>query len=355
MKRQETPKKTKKNNSYECLECHKLYTSAKNRDRHFRRIHGQHLSFACRFCGKFFERRCDGLVHERRVHRSQVETSNVHKCTLCSRGFNSEFYLKKHIKAHQSGALFCTICRKEFFYTSQKSLHDTVFHSLDHQKYICNYCGKEFKHKGNLKTHFTIHFPDVIHFICDFCEKSFKRSEALKKHREIIHLKENQTNNGIKKRRDHDISEECICPTCGKRFKSIAKCKRHELQHKQPMFTCTFCGLRLVNGSNLKEHEKLHKPKSHICNLCGKAFAQKTGILHHLKDTHAHERKYKCSSCPKSFKHSTELHIHKREHENIGPSLKHCNTCNKDFASRPSFFLHRRKAHPDYKENKEFI
>lgn len=366
----DSQKTVEPNNALTCSECHNVYNTKRDLNRHFRRMHNISEPYSCRFCKKWFKRKSDGIVHERKVHRQLVEQQKPFRCRHCIRGFDTKKFLEQHEAGHSNGELKCRYCDKEFFYASLRTFHETTCHpeTMLAVGFECDYCGQVFSRKGSLVAHFSRHVTS-IEFICHICAQPFKRNDGLQRHLRNVHgglLPNNGdqtcpecgldfvTVKSLKMhiRKIHKPQPEVKvsnarpfrCSTCSKTFTSLKMCQSHERNHEK-VFACCYCGKILVNASNLREHEKLHQTKGYTCKICGKSFHQKTGILHHQRDTHSKVKKYKCTLCDRSFKHSTEYHIHKREHED--PTLKKCNICLKEFASRPSLFIHRRNAHPE--------
>lgn len=384
-----------------CSECHNVYKTKRNLQRHFQRMHGRVDPYTCRYCNKWFQRKSDGIVHERKVHRNLVEQEKPFKCSLCIRGFDTKKFLDHHLTQHKVGELQCKFCCKEFFYSSLRATHEAACHSnsLDRtndvtafapHRFECHYCGQTFSRKGSLVAHFTRHLI-LTEFICHICAQSFRRKDGLQRHVKNVHngdegieiklikpihatreiekvitcqycdlIFTSHRNLRMHKRKSHKESIQTIqedsmasrlsadknrikCTQCSRTFVSLRFLQSHEQSHSK-IYACCICQKILANASNLREHEKLHKTKMEFCEICGKSFHQKTGILRHQRDTHSITKKYKCNRCYRSFKHSTEYHIHKREHDD--PDLKKCDICLKHFASRPSYFIHRRNAHP---------
>lgn len=50
-----------------------------------------------------------------------------------------------------------------------------------------NKCGKNYKHKKNMRSHYLHECGIPAHFLCIICTKNFKRNEHLKKHLLLVH------------------------------------------------------------------------------------------------------------------------------------------------------------------------
>lgn len=81
----------------------------------------------------------------------------------------------------------------------------------------------------------------------------------------------------------------CGYPDCGRSFKTKFSCNRHFLTHtKERQHACEFCGKKFTLAQHLKEHLYRHsRLKPYVCGVVG---------------------------CQESFRHASELSLHRRTH-----------------------------------------
>lgn len=90
----------------------------------------------------------------------------------------------------------------------------------------------------------------------------------------------------------HSVVDElvhCTYPGCVQTFRSRFSCKRHQLIHtKEKRFVCKQCGRGFSFAQHLREHSYRH----------------------------TNQRPYKCgiNNCTRTFRHSSELSLHRRTH-----------------------------------------
>ena len=83
----------------------------------------------------------------------------------------------------------------------------------------------------------------------------------------------------------HQVSNKC--PKCDKVCKSRNKLEIHMIDHtkdKVLTFECKECGKLFGTKSILHNHQGVHNPIK--CDRCEKKFAQKAGLIYHIKSVH---------------------------------------------------------------------
>ncbi|XP_035376524.1 zinc finger protein 420-like [Electrophorus electricus] len=110
--------------------------------------------------------------------------------------------------------------------------------------FVCEYCGKPFRNRGQLKQHRAVHQKERPRpYCCDFCGKCYSYAQVLEVHR--------RTHTG-----------------------------------ERP-FHCKFCGRRFNQKGHLKDHERIHTgEKPFICPVCGKCFIQSSQVRKHIRNNH---------------------------------------------------------------------
>lgn len=78
--------KSEKKPHFECSFCGKLLSNASAKKIHEKTQHrdGGHT---CKYCGKHFRIKINGITHEKRVHHTEEVSDKPFKCGICGRGF----------------------------------------------------------------------------------------------------------------------------------------------------------------------------------------------------------------------------------------------------------------------------
>ncbi|XP_071567346.1 uncharacterized protein [Temnothorax nylanderi] len=198
----------------------------------------------------------------------------------------------------------CIVCDVVFSRKETLRSHFVRKHT-QHYDYSCNYCGKEFKIKGDLTTHIRLkHQEEPV--VCDVCGKTCRNSHSLYTHQKHAHYK-----------------AKYECPQCHRRLVTQENLNQHILtQHeKKEKSVCEECGKMFFENHDLKKHMRIHTgDKPYICTVCDRAFARHSSLNQHLL-LHTGERIYACDVCDKSFAQKAGLICHRKIHTGVLPPL----------------------------------
>ena len=102
-------------------------------------------------------------------------------CEVCSKMVLTH-NIKSHMKNHEAKQLFCPKCPRVFRWKSSMTSHLKSAHG-DQIKSVmsaCEFCGKQFKDKSNLRQHRFSHTGGP--YSCKTCGRGFGRKDLLKSH-----------------------------------------------------------------------------------------------------------------------------------------------------------------------------
>lgn len=173
--------------------------------------------------------------------------------------------LERHVKTpHEKKSnrvLACTFCGKEFKHRFDLKIHEAV-HTGD-KPLSCGNCGKTFALKARLKSHMKTHkiYP------CSFeaCSYTCDKWTSLRKHVSDCH--------------------KTKCPSCCRKFTSQESLAKHISSHSL-LLKCPHCDLSYSNKSNLKTHVRTaHEKIVYQCTFdgCGKELQHRKSLRDHLK------------------------------------------------------------------------
>jgi hypothetical protein len=219
-------------------------------------------------------------------------------CELCDTKVNAKSYFS-HFKRHHCEALF-----------------------------VCDFDGKRFKLKNDLRDHMRVHIPNELRakITCQICKSSFFSKSALKKHHDFFHS---------------GYIEEHPCE-CGKIFGSQDKLKQHEINvHGNKRFKCDLCGRDYETERSLRRHRLVHSTGKVQCVVCGNFYSQ-SSMRDHLKVHEDPQLECQYGSCVRKFHTKTALDKHMNSH--YTKSIK-CVDCNSTFTNETSYFRHRNRQH----------
>lgn len=110
-------------------------------------------------------------------HGSLTENASVGlRCGHCKEVYHNKKDLLNHItQSHEGRLLFgCFTCSKTYEKWSSLDIHEAT-HRMD-KPYLCDLCGKSFKHSNNLRGHKRTHLDESIkkRHVCEVCGNAFR-------------------------------------------------------------------------------------------------------------------------------------------------------------------------------------
>ncbi|XP_072934431.1 uncharacterized protein [Epargyreus clarus] len=187
---------------------------------------------------------------------------------------NEDFSIKheKKVKMKLAAKVTCHICNKVInrsYYKEHLTMHDP-----NHQKYVCDVCGKSFRLRCAYHNH-SLRHRDDFPFKCQFCPYKARYAELLKTHM-----------------RTHTGDYRYMCTECPARFLFKSNLNTHMLKHKEPEYKCDACKRAFHTKLSLQRHfEADHLGiKNHVCNVCGKAFGYRNAMMKHQRHVHKREK-----------------------------------------------------------------
>uniref|UniRef100_A0A8C8VJ54 Zinc finger protein 579 n=1 Tax=Pelusios castaneus TaxID=367368 RepID=A0A8C8VJ54_9SAUR len=216
---------------HQCSVCHKFFARPWSLSRHHL-VHTGEKPFACPDCGMTF-RLSSYLKQHSRTHRAGAGELPF-GCPLCHQCFPTPGELASHQQAHEEDAVTAS--------SGAVEQPGTVL--APRKGYECSVCGKAFKSKYDLATHFLIHTGELP-YQCSQCGKRFRRLSHLKQH----HV-------------THTGARPFQCVLCQKEFKRLADLARHRQVHEgDKPHQCGVCHKFFSRAYSLLRHQRGHRPE----------------------------------------------------------------------------------------------
>ena len=314
------------NNVYACEECNICFPEMQMLKRHRNAVHEQAQRYKCKVCFKICRSLVAFKMHVALEHKTEEEElkdadSLTYACNFCDYESTNKSTLHSHISRKHSAKRLCKrkssysyttepeeyscdVC--EFKCQNRRRLKEHLErkHASDY-KYDCEYCGKKFKVKGDMRLHVRFKHKEGP-IVCDVCGKTCSNSNSLYVHQKWAHFK-----------------PKYECEICKRRMVTQENLDQHILlQHeRRESFVCEECGKSFTENHRLKQHMMTHTgDRPYDCHICGKAFARRTAYRQHLL-IHTGKRPYICDICGKTFTQKPGLICHRKSHPGVHPPL----------------------------------
>lgn len=175
-------------------------------------------------------------------------------------------------------------------------------------------------------------------------------------------INEKSSKKVVRKKRVLQSAESTTCHLCKHEFSSRQSLNaHHKEQHSERgrPHKCNMCEATFKRKSHLEDHVSSHTGEIRFtCKDCGMGYANAKSLTRHRRTFHQElpaKRKpanrqpistdgdYKCSYCPKTFKHRPSLNFHIKTHSELLEFV--CLLCDIRFATKQGMLVHRGKHH----------
>ncbi|CAL8080229.1 unnamed protein product [Orchesella dallaii] len=260
-----------------CLECddskRPKFRTRQHLLRHLHEVHGHNeLVLKCDYenCSAIFY---NGTMLARHRH---IDHKRTYVCESCDRPFETQGLLDIHINvAHKKAKPFqCEQCPERF--PSKLYLEKHMIREHNMVKYKCEQCPEKiFTESHSLNCHLKkVHGIGDMEFIqCQFCSKQFLHKGVLRRH-ELLHLDK----------------RDFTCEVCGFATKTRRMLLNHMVSHvpdSEKKHACSYCPKTFALKKYLNNHLRIHTlERPYQCEICGATFNQKGPLIGHRKKIH---------------------------------------------------------------------
>ncbi|XP_035904952.1 zinc finger protein OZF-like [Anopheles stephensi] len=160
----------------QCHICQKVLSNNQSLKVHIAQMHGDDGNHICDTCGKVFRTK-PAMERHINEHRGLDLVERL-QCEYCKKWFSGKYNLNKHIRfLHmQDGQAFpCDVCQHVSPNSRALANHKQRIHV--EERFECEYCGKRFKRRPNLREHVATH-TNVPLYTCEICENRTFNSKA---------------------------------------------------------------------------------------------------------------------------------------------------------------------------------
>ncbi|KAL4703496.1 hypothetical protein ACJJTC_011298 [Scirpophaga incertulas] len=349
-KRQETT--AYKNAPFKCTVCYRGFQIKERYTTHVLRHNDLSGAYECFICKSRLK---TGRALRKHLTAQHTEKFSCKGCPFVTR---NRGVAREHEKWHAGAKYQCPHCSSEFDKLTTYMGHIRIKHVSD---FVCELCGFTFVSKKGIEVHkkkkhrlfdksATLEGPH-----CNLCGVTFISEEAHSRHLKLSskHSSDNDPNR---------IRNDSQSASTGGNGRVMRRIERRPVVHPRDPAAlerahradrggpvpCEQCGLQLRDLRLYAQHfRRAHPDKNRtkypamktpcMCEQCGRIFQSMALLKDHMW-VHTGEKRFKCSTCDKSFTQKTNLVFHMRVHSATRPTYE-CPLCGKHFA----FFNNRRR------------
>ncbi|CAG9132968.1 unnamed protein product [Plutella xylostella] len=221
----------------------------------------------------------------------------------------------------------------------------------------CSQCPVRYRFTTKLRDHMkTDHNIDL--YICKICKFNTEDQSAYRTHllmhtnvyicdtcgvsfkkRDTIiaHLQRHRTCNHFNR-----TDGAQICEVCGQILLSDTQQEHYDKAHEKK-YTCYYCGRSYKGGGSFEAHIRKHEEHSandqYPCDQCETVCKTRVALQNHIETLHKFATKpHKCAQCDKTFRTAELLSSHEKTH---GTDFV-CQTCNRSFVDARALLWHQR-------------
>ncbi|XP_058455977.1 zinc finger protein 271-like [Malaya genurostris] len=274
----------------------------------------------------------------------EVTSDGAYRCTLCQETFRLMKEIKGHIRKdhpQESQIYSCRFCQKKFSDTGSLRVH-TRFHTMDFP-FSCDDCGAKFTMKQRLDKHVSRYHdkesPSYTdkRFTCTLCPRIFLQEQARNMH--IIHFHDVKPVDASVEP-SLPVEQVFYCEACQQ---EIETCLEH-LKERHPgagkegaepkpkiskRYKCTDCPKLFRHRTAYRSHVMInHGTMPHKCDICGSSFERRAKLVHHKERWHGENAKnkvlerYKCDHCDRFFVRNQDRFRHEQIIHSIASPAK---------------------------------
>lgn len=297
-----------------------------------------------------------------------------YRCFICDQMFDLISSKDFHVKQDHPDARVCKICQKKKLTPISLEAH-LRFHSTGY-RFLCSGCGKSFRFKNLLDSHFNVEHSEAVKYRCDLCIYETKFKINLERHVKSVHMKlknfkcehcsntEYSTQVGLNLHlyRVHNYTAPVNCAACLQGFTFESELRVHKkhctgipmkAMKARPQdaqvdilengFKCRICGQVFNTRGKWSVHFHHKHKNTNICSICQKQMASSTSLMKHIQVQHQHIKKFQCDICMKTFGFKHSLESHKNTHTGEKPFA--CDVCHFRSGDRSTISKHKKKIH----------